>query len=431
VAVVPVAVANSSVTLNMYAYEQALYTDPGKAGHPYALLQRDKVGPARPRTYQALVMRNEYLELTLLPELGGRIYQCRYLPTGQAVFYNNATIKPTHWGPPDQGWWLAVGGMEFCLPVDEHGYLTAEPWQAETTRAPDGSVTVTMRVLERSRNIEARQEITLRPGEAGFHLRTTLRNPDAQAKSVQYWINAMLAPGAHSVQPSLRFYYPASEVIVHSRGDQALPDAHATLPWPIYNGRDLSLYANWQNWLGFFAPNLHAPFTAVYDEAAQLGMVRVFPSGVARGAKLFGFGRGFGDTGAYTDDGSQYVEMWGGLTPTFWDYATLAPQASLTWEEGWYVLARSGGPSVATGDAALSVARSASQLDVTVASPGQHAWTLHVAKNGQDISTQRLSVRPDAPFHIQVPLASGDASIPLTMSLTDTAGKVILTYNVP
>ena len=426
----PVSISWGEVTINTYAYEQALYTDPEHAGHPYPLLNRGRIGPPRPRTYKVLLMRNEYLELTLMPELGGRIYQCRFLPTGQEIFYNNRVIKPSHWGPPEQGWWLAVGGMEFCLPVEEHGYVTAEPWVPEISRHQDGSATVTMKIEERSRHIEARVDITLHPREGAFHLRTTLDNPDSEAKTLQYWINAMLSPGSPGVQPSLRFYYPASQVIVHSRGDSSLPDARAPMPWPNYNGRDLSHYANWRDWLGFFAPELRQPFTAVYDEGPQLGMVRIFPPGVARGAKLFAFGLDFRDAQAYTDDGTQYVEMWGGWTPTFWDYGVLQPKASLAWEETWYVLSRCGGPALATADASLSVARDAEYIDVIVASPGEHRWTLRLVQGSRKVAQQDFAVRPDAPFHARVALKSGDSAERVTISVIDSAGNLILSYTV-
>ena len=56
-----------------------------------------------------------------------------------------------------------------------------------------------------------------------------------------------------------------------------------------------------------------------------MGVVRVWPGRVSRGAKIFGHG-GL-DPGIWTDDGSGYVELWGGLTPTFWDSTALASGA--------------------------------------------------------------------------------------------------------
>lgn len=412
------------LTIDTYAYEEALYTAPEEAGHPYPLLHMDRVGPPSPRTYRVLIMRNEYLELTLLPELGGRIYQCRFLPNGQDLFYNNRVIKPTDWGPPDQGWWLAVGGIEFCLPVDEHGYVTAEPWEPEISRHADGSAAVTMHIEEQSRRIQARVSVVLHPQRAAFIVRSTLRNASATEQAFQYWINAMLAPGAHSVRPSLRFYYPTSRVIVHSTGDESLPGVGEPLTWPIHRGRDLSHYAQWQDWLGFFAPDLEAPFTAVYEPTTELGMVRVFPPQIARGNKLFGFGPQHNYAGAYTDVDAGYVEMWGGLTSTFDDYATLAPGEEVAYAETWYPVARCGGISVANEEVTLHAVREGEDVRIFVFSTTERAATLHILHGEREVATRSFAVRPETPFEERF-ADVGNMGEPLTIHVMDGQGALL------
>jgi hypothetical protein len=246
---------------------------------------------------------------------------------------------------------------------------------------------------------------------------------------MQYWINAMLAPGRSSVGPGLRFYYPASDVVVHSRSDEGLPQGGQSLDWPIHGNRDLSRWENWPDWLGVFAPALSAPFSAVYDESTQIGMVRVFPADVALGAKLFAFGPGFGDTGAYTDDGSRYVEMWGGLTPTFWDDATLAPQESLQWRETWYPVARCGGVSAANERAALYAARADDRLDLSVCSTQPGLWRLVVAQSGAELLSEGFSADPKAPHQASVAL-SGNPGAPLSVRILDHLGNIILSHDL-
>ena len=423
-----VAVRWGESVIDTYAYEQALYTDPEQAGHSYPLLHWEKVGDAQPTSYRSLFLRNEYLELTFLPELGGRLYQCRYLPTDQTLLYNNQVIKPTHWGPEDQGWWLAIGGIEYCLPVSEHGYVSAEPWTPEIEQRDDGSATVTMTIQERSHHIEARVGVTLRPGEAAFEIDSELHNSGAQSEQIQYWINAMLSPGSPGIRSSLRFIYPTTEVIVHSRGDNSLPGAHEKLSWPVYNGRDLSRYAMWHNWLGFFATQLAAPFNAVYDDIAELGMVRIFPPETAKGSKLFGFGPDFSDKRAYTDDGSQYVEVWGGLTPTFWDDASLAPGERVGWQETWYPISRCDGVSTATAEVALSARRDGEYLELGVFAPAQHDWRLVVLQNNETVASEQLALRPDAPVRRHVRLGAGNMSDALTVRILDGTGRLVVTH---
>ena len=87
-----------------------------------------------PRTFTAVVLENELLRLTFLPGLGGRLYRAVHKPSGRDLFYVNPVLKPTRWGPAQQGWWLGAGGIEWCLPVDEHGLEWSLPWEYSTAR---------------------------------------------------------------------------------------------------------------------------------------------------------------------------------------------------------------------------------------------------------------------------------------------------------
>lgn len=426
----PVSVRWDEIVIDTYAYQQALYL-PEEASHPYPLLRRERVGPPSPRTFDVLIVRNEVLELTFLPDLGGRIYQIRFLPTNQTLLYNNPVIKPTHWGPEDQGWWLAIGGIEFCLPVNEHGYVTAEPWTAEVHRDDDGGLTVTMAIQERSRDIGARVSITLRPGESAIRIGSVLANLGTEPADFQYWINAMLSPGARSLRPTTRLFIPATRVKVHSRGDGSLPGEKAWMDWPIFDGRDFSRYSTWRDWLGVFAPELAWPYTAVYDESTLIGIVRVFPSDVARGAKMFGFGQGFGDVAAYTDDGSQYVEMWGGWTPTFWDSDRLEVGAQIGWTESWYVIAGMAGLSLATEDLALYAERVGETVTVNVSSPRSESGTLTIDQDGSTLASLPFDVAPDAPLRRQIGTTGGNPGRALTVRIVDAVGRPLITYDLP
>lgn len=412
------------VTLMMYDYEPALYTDEG-AGHPYPLLDHDRVGVPISRSFRTIVLQNSYLQLVIIPELGGRIYQCRFLPTGQPLLYNSRVAKPTQWGPADQGWWLAVGGMEWALPVDEHGYLSAQPWGGSIVRESDGSATAVMQILEATRGLLTRVYITLRPGEAAIRLRVSITNTSGTNQQFQYWTNAMLSPGRHGVGPELQITYPAERVVVHSTGDNSLPPAGVSMTWPLYAGRDMSSYEEWRNWLGFFGTQRSAPFAGVYDRATQIGMVQASEAPVLTGSKLFGFGRDFDDS-AYSDDGAQYVELWSGVTSTFWDNTSLSAGATLVWTESWYVVSQSGGITFANEQASLYAWRDGDAVRVTVAAPGEHRWRLVAVQNGIILSDQIFDVRPDIPY--RAALSPDDGTAQIELQILDLEDIPVLEY---
>ena len=420
----PVRVAWGLREIMTYDYQAVLYTDSEGAGHPYPLLHRDRVGPPRPQIYQVLTVANDLLELTFMPELGGRLYQIRHLPSDQTLLYNNAIIKPTHWGPVDQGWWLAVGGMEWCLPVNEHGYLTAEPWDCRVEQLLDGGAIVWMSA-ETHDGIAAQVGIMLRPDDARIEITTRLRNTANEVRSLQYWINAMLAPQDNQVGSEMRFFYSSAEMQVHSCGDEDLGEERDWIGWPLADGRDLSDYGAWGGigWLGLFAPALETPFNAAYDLQAEIGLLRVYPPEVAKGSKLFAFAPDAGLEREYTDDGGRYLEMWGGLPRTFWseDDVPIGPGAEIVWSEWWYPVWRCPDLVAANEVIGLGVRRDGGLAHLTLYAPRRVDSVVSLMENGVPIGRWEMrldagqSRKWDAPLQgngalgVSVSVADGDA----------------------
>ena len=320
-----------------------------------------------PQEYTLLVLENDYLKVTLLPELGGRVYQMVYKPTGHNELYQNPVIKPTHWGPLncDENWWLAAGGIEWCLPVQEHGYEWGEPWQYQALTSTTG-VTVTLRDTTASDRIRATIMVHLPTERATLRITPRIENPTGETIDYTYWTNAMLAPGAaNTAGANLHFVLNADQATVHSSGDF---EAGKVLDWPVHDGRNYSRLGNWNQWLGVFErPRAGADFVGVYDTAVDEGIVRIFPSDAIPGSKAFGLGWARPiDAATWTDDGSTYVELHGGVVSTFWDTATITGGQALEWTEHWYPVNGIGWLSTATAEAALGVHESDGRFHVSV-----------------------------------------------------------------
>jgi hypothetical protein len=372
------AIHTTTIQLSTHRYADCLLPpQTGAAGVSYQTLDWGCLlvaGPPAKQTYDLLVLSNDYLTVTLLPELGGRVYQMIFKPTGNNELYSNPVLKPTPWGPPEQGWWLAAGGLEWGFPTDEHGYEWGVPWAYKVFRSSSG-VTVTLRDSEVVTRPSVEVAVHLPADKAVLVVRPRIINPTSLPVDVEYWTNAMLAPGA-SNEPSadLRFLFPTEQVIVHSTDDVNLPPAGEWMDWPVYEERDIGRLANWDQYLGFFeAPEAHGPFAGVYDAAADEGVLRVYPPTVARGSK--GYAHGWHDalpSWLWTDDGSGYVELHGGLMPSFWETATLAPGQVVSWAEVWYPVAGVGGVSTATIKAALFLERGGDDLLLGLYTPAAH-----------------------------------------------------------
>jgi uncharacterized protein YraI len=382
-----------------------------------------------PMAYQAVVLENEYLKITLLPELGGRIYQVIFKPTGSNQLYQNPVIKPSPWGPAEQGGWLAAGGIEWGLPVPEHGYAWGDAWGHITTPfGPDAAgVTVFMPFED---HLRAEVDVILAAGEAAFTIRPRIVNPTGQAASYQFWLDALLAPGpANQPGPNLRFLLPTDQVTVHSRGDDALPAPGEAMPWPVYQGVDYSRLGAWDRWLGVFErPAAQGPFAGVYDTDADEGMVRVFPPAATPGSKIFALG--WGDpwpASDYTDDGSGYVELHAGVSPTFWDDATLAAGGTYTWQETWYPVAGIGGVSTADGSGALNLSQAGGRLAVGLFPVRALQGRIEIAADGQVIVDEPAAISPAQPWRRDLALVGGTAER-VAVRFFDQSGALVLNF---
>ncbi|CAG0935315.1 hypothetical protein TFLX_04148 [Thermoflexales bacterium] len=380
-AVTAATITTDTITIPTYPFANFLFTDTNSIYNiSYPVLHWANYHGSNPhpadKTYTRLTLENEWLRVSVLPQLGGRVYELIYKPTGNNELYRNAVIKPTNWGPPEQGWWLAAGGIEWCLPVEEHGYESAIPWAYAITHGADG-ITVTLRDSTQPDRLRAAVSVFLPNDRAVLIIRPRIENDRGTELDFKWWINALLAPGpGNSIgkagtnpnDTDLRLVYPETQVTVHSTGDATLPQEGQTMSWPSYSGRDMSRLQNWKQWLGFFArPQASQDFVGVIDLAHREGVARIFPHEIATGSK--GFAMGWQNpigAGNWTDDDSYYMEVHGGLAPTFWDTAPIATHDSIEWEETWYPFSGLKDLTTANREAALHVERTGSALNVGV-----------------------------------------------------------------
>jgi hypothetical protein len=261
-----------------------------------------------------------------------------------------------------------------------------------------------------------------------------VRNLAQQTLSFHFWQTAMLAPGpGNVVTENLRFVLPSRIMSIHSTGDTMLPDAGLLFTWPQYFGRDLSRLGNWDRYAGFFEyPRAHGPFVGVYDPTLNAGAVRVFPAEIAQGSKVFGLGwRNRIGSEDFTDDGSVYVELHGGLSPTFDEPYTLAGGESVSWQERWYPVQGIGNLVYANQVAALNLARTASGLRVALYPVEPLQGTLTVARvdqtgEEQPVAEFALDSAPAVPFVAELNHVAADATV--VIRVRSAEGALLFEY---
>ena len=111
----------------------------GSSGKVYPNPFTDKVSLEKSdKTYRAIMLENEYVQLMILPEIGGRIHAGRDKTNQYDFFYRQRVIKPALVGL--LGPWIS-GGVEFNWP-QHHRPSTYMPVHAAIEKNVDGSRTV-------------------------------------------------------------------------------------------------------------------------------------------------------------------------------------------------------------------------------------------------------------------------------------------------
>ncbi len=382
---------------------------------------------ATPRSYRTLVVENLYLRLSFVPELGGRLYSVVVKSTGQEIFYHNPVVKPSRYGPllpVEDNWWLAIGGMEWAFPVHEHGYAWSWAWAYDVVPGAE-RITVALYDSREPGRVRAEVQVSLPANGATFSIRPRLINATDHTVPVQFWLNALLAPGSASVPPSLRFIAPVGQVVVHSRGEMgwALPQPGDPMSWPLAAGRDLSCYDQWADYLGFFIPFMPSNFMALYNPDADVGIARIVPPGQIPGHKFFAFGLNFSDRG-YTDDHSQYAEMWGGANPDFRPESDipLAPGETIEWRETWWPVAGLAGLTFANESVAFNLLNGSR---LRILSSQETTLTLVALSHETELLRVPLALNPIQPIEFQLPETGGS---PIQIRLVTSNGDLVADY---
>jgi hypothetical protein len=429
----------TEITLPTYPYAAHLRqtTDPNLGDYPVTVFDRTAYEASDPqptaKKHRLIVLENRYLRLGILPDLGGRIYEVTFKPTGNNELYSNPVVKPTNWGPSNPAganWWLATGGLEWGFPVEEHGYEFGRPWGFDHVSLPNGGIMLTLFTRYGPEMPYAVVDVILPPDAAYFVVQPRITNPWGSPFKFKWWADAMLAPGpANTVGPDLQLIFPGSEVTVHSTGDPALPGAGQPMAWPVYAGRDFSHLNNWRQYLGVFQrPAATGNYVGVYDRAADEGMLRLYPNDVARGAKLFspGFSAPL-DSALWTDDGSAYVELHGGVMPTFDEWYELPAGDEITWSEIWYPVAGIGPVTQADEDAALAVRSDGNTLHVGIFPTSPLQGQVTIAVEGMAPVVRTVDSDPAQPFTVEIPLDAGvPAQAAIAVDLIDADGALML-----
>jgi len=274
------------------------------------------------RSFETVVLQNEYLWVQVVPEIGGAVARAVFKATGEDLFFFEGKAKD--WLP----FWES--GVKVSFPYREHGVATIQPASYRVVRRDDGSITVAM-WMEFSRFNESyhstfygrysamllSQHVTLSPGEGSFEVTYRIVNPAPYRQGRQIW-NDALFPRNHietrivqgdAEPPQLtltEFVLPAAYVSNHSGKDFRRFDKSQT-PLASYPPPHISIFA-WDVAHGF---------AGLWYPRVKVNRLRLFDPEISPGVKVFLRGEGTYEPGGLSSHTYNFTEIWGGFDNLF------------------------------------------------------------------------------------------------------------------
>jgi tetratricopeptide (TPR) repeat protein len=342
--------------------------------------------------WNVIRLENEFIEVSILPEVGGKIWGAIEKSSGRDFIYQNRVKKFRNIAL--RGPW-ASGGIEFNFGVIGHTPATSTPVDYITRQHEDGSVSTTVGALDLPSRTEWRVTITLPKDKAYFKTESFWYNPTPLEQSNYVWMNA-----AVEAKDDLQFFFPGQYHIGHQG------DAH---PWPVNEqGRDLSWYKN--NDFGgsksYHVLGEKSEFFGGYwhDENLGFGNWSLYNDMPGKKLWIWSLSRAGGIwEDLLTDEDGQYVEVQsgrlfsqvgGGTEETPFNHDALDVAASERWTEAWFPVKETGGISAATPYGVLHTEESGGKTAISLMALQTLDENLEITSGGEPISSSQIRLSP-------------------------------------
>ncbi len=403
----------------------------GASRHYYPLKMNDQYLHERvEKEWKHLVLENEFIELAITPEIGGKLYYATDKTNGYNFVYKNNVVKPSNIGMT--GAWVS-GGIEWCV-LHHHRASTFLPVDYTTTENADGSKTIWVAESEPRHGMRWTIGVTVFPGKAYFKTEGRIFNASPVTHTFLYWANV----AAHANENYQTIFPPSAQIATfHSKTDFTR--------WPvsteIYRGADFSEGVDiswWKNVEGsnsFFVHDLQEDFMGGYDHGNNSGTVHIGDHNVVKGAKLWEWGsgpRGQATEGRLTENDGPYVEiMVGAYSDNQPDYTWIRPYEVKTWEQYWYPVKGIGGFKNANLNGAVNLEeREDNTVFLGFYSTQQVNSARVVVKNKESIVFERsIEISPREPFAETINMENEYLLSELHASLlNEETGEVLIDY---
>ncbi|MCZ6915644.1 MAG: DUF5107 domain-containing protein [Gemmatimonadetes bacterium] len=341
-----------------------------------------------PREWKVVHLENDFIDVFVLPEAGGKVWGAVVKDTGHEFIYRNEVMKFRNIAL--RGPWTS-GGIEFNFGVIGHTPSTATPVDYVLRENPDGSVSCFVGAMDLPSRTHWRVEIRLPADRAYFETNVLWYNPTPLEQPYYNWMTA-----AAFARDDLEMSIPGNSFLAHSGARRA---------WPLDSaGRYLPAYANntFAGHKSYHVVGELNDFFGGYYHDDDYGFGHWSRYEEMPGQKLWLWALS-GEGGIWeellTDTDGQYVEFQAGRLLVQYSpdadvnpisQAGFDPGATDRWSETWFPLEGIGGLTDASRDGAMHVSREAGKVRVRINAFGDLTDTLRVWAGDRLLASQPI-----------------------------------------
>ncbi|HEV3223958.1 MAG TPA: DUF5107 domain-containing protein [Puia sp.] len=224
------------------------------------------------KKYHFIVIENEFVKITVCPDLGGKVISMIHKPSGKEVLYVPGIIRYTRILPR---FYFVAGGIEVSFPVS-HTPVQNEKLLFKIDRTAK-RIYVTCGERELRFGMQWSVEYSLGDRDDFLTERVVYYNPGESAYPWMSWSNAAL-PSA----PDTKFDFPKGKVLSHS----SIVD---TIDWQQEGPKT---EADIKEMTGYFWEKKNVNAFGAFTPSAGTGLYHIADERIAPGIKLWSYGVG-------------------------------------------------------------------------------------------------------------------------------------------
>lgn len=284
-----------------------------------------------PITFKALILENEFLKATFLPEVGGRLVSLIHKPLERELLHRNPVFQPANLAIRNA--WFS-GGIEWNFGQYGHSFTTCSPLFAAEIRGVQGEPGLRLYEFERCKRLFWQLDFYLPPGLPFLIAYARVHNPNNEPTSMYYWTNIAVneAPDVRVLSPANTALYGVFQPGGPAFGCTKMPGL------PSLNGADgtYSLNSPFANEFFFQCDDPPMPWEAALDgqgsglieaSTARLKYRKLFCWGTHRGGRQW--------QEFLSQPGEAYIEIQAGLAPTQVHGLPMPARATWDWTEAF------------------------------------------------------------------------------------------------